>query len=223
MSQTKVWDKVDQYITERLIQNDTILEKVLSANQKAGLPAYDVSPLQGKFLNLLIQMQRSNRILEIGTLGGYSTIWMARALPAEGKIVTLELDPHHAQVAASNLCLAEVQDKVELRVGDALEQLAQMSNEGIEPFDFIFIDADKPNNPHYLKWALHFSKPGTVIIGDNVIREGEVINENSQDPRVQGVRAFYDLLADEDRIAATAIQTVGSKGYDGFVFGFVTC
>ncbi|ANE45586.1 methyltransferase [Paenibacillus swuensis] len=223
MSQTNVWDKVDQYITERLIQNDAILEKVLSTNQKAGLPAYDVSPTQGKFLNLLIQMQRSSRILEIGTLGGYSTIWMARALPTEGKIVTLELDSHHAQVAAGNLCLAEVQDKVELRVGDALEQLAQMSNEGVEPFDFIFIDADKPNNPYYLKWALHFSRPGTVIIGDNVIREGEVINENSQDPRVQGVRAFYDLLADENRIEATAIQTVGSKGYDGFVFGFVTC
>ncbi|OAB32794.1 methyltransferase [Paenibacillus macquariensis subsp. defensor] len=222
MSQTNVWDKVDHYITERLIQHDAILEKVLSTNQKAGLPAYDVSPTQGKFLNLLVQMQGSKRILEIGTLGGYSTIWMARALPADGKIVTLELDPHHAQVAAANLSLAEVKDRVELRVGDALEQLARMSNEGVEPFDFIFIDADKPNNPNYLKWALHFSHPRTVIIGDNVIREGEVINENSQDPRVQGVRAFYDLLADEARITATAIQTVGSKGYDGFVFGLVT-
>jgi len=222
MSQTNVWDKVDQYITERLIQHDAILEKVLSTNQNAGLPAYDVSPTQGKFLNLLVQMHGSKRILEIGTLGGYSTIWMARALPADGKIVTLELDPHHAQVAADNLSLAEVQDWVELRVGDALEQLARMNNEGVEPFDFIFIDADKPNNPNYLKWALHFSHPGTVIIGDNVIREGEVINENSQDPRVQGVRAFYDLLADEARITATAIQTVGSKGYDGFVFGIVT-
>ncbi|MNI36979.1 putative O-methyltransferase [compost metagenome] len=147
---------------------------------------------------------------------------MARALPADGKIVTLELDPHHAQVAAANLSLAEVQDRVELLVGDALEQLARMSSEGVEPFDFIFIDADKPNNPNYLKWALHFSLPGTVIIGDNVIREGEVINDNSHDSRVQGVRAFYDLLADEARITATAIQTVGSKGYDGFVFGFVT-
>jgi predicted O-methyltransferase YrrM len=223
MSQTNVWDKVDQYITERLIQHDEILEKVLSANQKEGLPAYDVSPTQGKFLNLLVQMQGAKRILEIGTLGGYSTIWMARALPADGKLVTLELNPHHAQVAAANLSQAEVQDKVELRVGDALEQLARMSSEDVEPFDFIFIDADKPNNPNYLKWALHFSHRGTVIVGDNVIREGEVINDNSQDPRVHGVRAFYDLLADEARITATAIQTVGSKGYDGFVFGIVTC
>ncbi|MDR6553938.1 O-methyltransferase [Paenibacillus qinlingensis] len=222
MSQINVWDKVDQYITERLIPHDAILEAVLSTNQEAGLPAYDVSPSQGKLLNLLVQMQGSKRILEVGTLGGYSTIWMARALPAEGKIVTLELDPHHAQVAAANLSLAEVQDKVELRVGDALEQLSQMSNEGVEPFDCIFIDADKPNNPNYLKWALHFSHPGTVIIGDNVIREGEIINKNSEDPRVQGVRAFYDLIADENRITATAIQTVGSKGYDGFVIGMVT-
>ncbi|NQX71632.1 O-methyltransferase [Paenibacillus alba] len=221
MSNTKLWEKVDHYITERLIPQDPILEKVLSANQEAGLPAYDVTPAQGKFLNLLVRLHGSKRILEIGTLGGYSTIWLARALPADGKLVTLELDPLHAQVAKANLSLASVDGCVELRVGDALEQLAQMKEEGVEPFDFIFIDADKPNNPHYLKWALYFSHPGTVIIGDNVIREGEVINENTQDPRVKGVREFYDLLADEARIAATAIQTVGSKGYDGFVIGLV--
>lgn len=166
-------------------------------------------------------MKGARRILEIGTLGGYSTIWMARALPSDGQIVTLELDPIHAQVAKANLSLAEVDHLVELRVGDALEQLSQMKQEGVEPFDFIFIDADKPNNPNYLKWALQFSQPGTVILGDNVIREGEVINENSEDARVVGVREFYDLLAEEPRISATAIQTVGSKGYDGFVLGIV--
>lgn len=221
MDKTNVWDMVDQYISERLIPTDSVLEKVLSTNQKAGLPAYDVSPSQGKFLSLLVQIQGSKRILEIGTLGGYSTIWLGRALPSDGKLVTLELDPLHAQVAKANLSLALLNDIVELRVGDALEQLAQMKDEGVEPFDFIFIDADKPNNPNYLKWALHFSHPGTVIIGDNVIREGEVINENTQDPRVKGVREFYDLLAEEARITATAIQTVGSKGYDGFVIGIV--
>lgn len=221
MNQTNTWDRVDQYITERLIPHDAVLEEVLSANQQAELPPYDVSPSQGKFLNLLVQMKGARRILEIGTLGGYSTIWMARALPSDGKIVTLELDPFHAEVAQANLSLAEVDHLVELRVGDALEQLAQMKQEDVEPFDFIFIDADKPNNPNYLKWALQLSHPGTVIIGDNVIREGEVINEYSQDPRVVGVRAFYDLLANEPRISSTAIQTVGSKGYDGFVLGIV--
>ncbi|OMD92344.1 methyltransferase [Paenibacillus odorifer] len=221
MNQTTTWDKVDQYITERLIPQDAVLEEVLVTNQQAGLPPFDVSPSQGKFLNLLVQMKGARRILEIGTLGGYSTIWMARALPSDGQIVTLELDPIHAQVAKANLSLAEVDHLVELRVGDALEQLSQMKQEGVEPFDFIFIDADKPNNPNYLKWSLQFSQPGTVILGDNVIREGEVINENSEDARVVGVREFYDLLAEEPRISATAIQTVGSKGYDGFVLGIV--
>ncbi|WP_339246071.1 O-methyltransferase [Paenibacillus sp. FSL R10-2796] len=221
MNQTTTWDKVDQYITGRLIPQDAVLEEVLVTNQQAGLPPFDVSPSQGKFLNLLVQMKGARRILEIGTLGGYSTIWMARALPSDGQIVTLELDPINAQVAKANLSLAEVDHLVELRVGDALEQLSQMKQEGVEPFDFIFIDADKPNNPNYLKWALQFSQPGTVILGDNVIREGEVINENSEDARVVGVREFYDLLAEEPRISATAIQTVGSKGYDGFVLGIV--
>ncbi|OMC98376.1 O-methyltransferase [Paenibacillus sp. FSL R5-0636] len=221
MNQTTTWDKVDQYITERLIPQDAVLEEVLVTNQQAGLPPFDVSPSQGKFLNLLVQMKGARRILEIGTLGGYSTIWMARALPSDGQIVTLELDPIHAQVAKANLSLAEVDHLVELRVGDALEQLSQMKQEGVEPFDFIFIDADKPSNPNYLKWALQFSQPGSVILGDNVIREGEVINENSEDARVVGVREFYDLLAEESRISATAIQTVGSKGYDGFVLGIV--
>lgn len=154
-------------------------------------------------------------------LGGYSTIWLARALPPDGKLITLELDSHHARVAEANFSFASLQDKVEVRVGDALEQLARMRDEGVESFDFIFIDADKPSNPNYLTRALHFSHPGTVIISDNVIREGEIINENNPDPRVQGVREFYDLLAKEETITATAIQTVGSKGYDGFAIGIV--
>ncbi|SDX07117.1 Predicted O-methyltransferase YrrM [Paenibacillus sp. CF384] len=222
MNQAAVWSKVDQYIAERLIEQDVILDNVLTNNQEAGLPVIDVSQAQGKFLNLLVRLHGSKRILEIGTLGGYSTIWLARALPSNGQLVTLELDPHHAQIAAANLALAQVQDKVEIRVGEALQQLALMRDEGVEAFDFIFIDADKPNNPAYLKWALHFSHPGTVIVGDNVVRGGEVLDENNPDPRVIGVRQFYDLLAEESRITATAIQTVGSKGYDGFMIGLVT-
>ncbi|MFD1268305.1 O-methyltransferase [Paenibacillus motobuensis] len=219
--QAKVWEEVDQYITEHLIPHDPILERTLAANRLAQLPLYDVTPAQGKLLNLLVQIKGAKRILEIGTLGAYSTIWIARALPSDGHIVTLELNPFHAQVAESNLSLAQLSHMVELRVGDASEQLAQMADEGVDTFDFIFIDADKPNNPKYLEWALHFSHPGTVIIGDNVIRDGEIINEHSPDDRVQGVRRFYELLAEEPRITATAIQTVGSKGYDGFVMGIV--
>ncbi|WP_010491765.1 O-methyltransferase [Paenibacillus elgii] len=221
MNELEMWSRVDQYITEKLIPQDTVLEQVLSANRQAGLPPYDVSAAQGKLLQLFVRMQNAKRILEIGTLGGYSTIWMARALLADGRLVTLELDPRHAKVAQANLSLAQVKGVVEIRVGDALEQLAKLEEEGAAPFDLIFIDADKPNNPGYLKWALRFSRPGTVIIGDNVIRGGEIMNEASTDPRVNGVREFYDLLEQEARISATAIQTVGSKGYDGFVLGVV--
>lgn len=221
VEQSIIWEKVDQYIAKHLIQEDPILEKVLLNNQEEGLPAYDVSPAQGKLLYLLARIHGSKRILEIGTLGGYSAIWFAKALPDDGKLITLELDPHHARVAEENLSLAQVKDKVEVRVGDALEQLSRMKDEGIESFDLIFIDADKPNNPSYFKWALQFSHPGTVIIGDNVIRNGEVINENSQDPSVHGVRELYELMANEQRMTATAIQTVGSKGYDGFSIGIV--
>ncbi|WP_282936858.1 O-methyltransferase [Paenibacillus sp. RC67] len=222
MNPSNTWNQVDQYMQEQLIPNDPVLEEALANNQKAGLPAYDVSPSQGKLLNLFIQMRGAQRILEIGTLGGYSTIWMARALPSDGHLVTIEVDPHHAEVARTNLALAQIDHKVELRVGDALEQLSRMDEEHTAPFDLIFIDADKPNNPHYLKWALRFSRPGTIIIGDNVVRDGEVINENSADPRVIGVRKFFELLSEEPRITATAIQTVSSKGYDGFVIGIVS-
>ncbi|MFH5185068.1 O-methyltransferase [Paenibacillus sp. TAB 01] len=222
MQSADTWDQVDRYITERLIPQDPVLEQALASNRQAKLPSYDVTPAQGKLLQLLVQMHGSRRILEIGTLGGYSTIWMARALPRDGQLVTLELDPVHARVAKANLSLAGLEERVELRVGNALDQLAEMEREGVEPFDFIFIDADKPNNPGYLQWALRFSRPGTVIFGDNVIRDGEILQEDSTDLRVQGVRTFYDLLAAEPRITASAIQTVGSKGYDGFVLGIVT-
>lgn len=221
MSTLHTWEKVDAYLTEQLIQQDSILEQVLANNKEADLPAIDVAPNQGKLLSLYAQMIGAERILEIGTLGGYSTIWMARALPEHGKLITLELDPHHAVVAGQNIALAGLSQKVEIRVGEALEQLAKLEEEGADPFDLIFIDADKPNNPHYLQWALRFSRPGTVIVGDNVVREGEVINRHSTDPRVQGVRKFMELLAEDPRMTATAIQTVGAKGYDGFAFGIV--
>ncbi|MFC5451804.1 O-methyltransferase [Paenibacillus aestuarii] len=221
MTQNETWRKVDDYVVERLIPNDPVLEHVLSANRNSGLPEIDVSPAQGKLLHIWARMQGAKRILEIGTLGGYSTVWLARALPAEGKVVTLELDPHHAQVAQSNLALAGLDDKVEIRVGAALQQLALMKEENQAAFDLIFIDADKPNNPAYLQWALQFSHPGTVIIGDNVIREGKIVNEQSTDASVQGVRQFYDLIAEEPRLTATAIQTVGVKGYDGFIIAIV--
>ncbi|QHW34033.1 O-methyltransferase [Paenibacillus rhizovicinus] len=221
MHANTTWSLVDNYMTERLIPRDDVLEQVMAANQREELPPIDVSASQGKLLQLLARMTNAKRILEIGTLGGYSTIWMGKALPADGKLVTLELDPKHAQVAQANIALAGLSRLVEIRVGVALEQLAKLEEEGTEPFDLIFIDADKPSNPAYLQWALRFSHPGTVIVGDNVVRDGEIINRHSTDPRVQGIRTFYDMLAAEPRISATAIQTVGSKGYDGFMIGIV--
>ncbi|MEC0239171.1 O-methyltransferase [Paenibacillus dokdonensis] len=219
MKQT--WEQVDEYITDLLCPNDPILDDVLTANRKADLPEIDVTANQGKLLQLLVQMKGAKRVLEIGTLGGYSTIWMARGLPADGQIITLELDPHHAEVAEANIGHAGLGHMIQVRTGDALLQLARMKEEQIEPFDLIFIDADKPNNPQYLSWSLQLSHPGTVIIGDNVIREGEITNKHSTDPRVQGVRQFYEMIAAEGSISATAIQTVGSKGYDGFMIGIV--
>ncbi|MEC0178049.1 O-methyltransferase [Paenibacillus favisporus] len=216
-----VWEQVDEYIVDRLCPNDRVLDEVIVANRKADLPEIDVTANQGKFLQLLVQIKGAKRILEIGTLGAYSTIWMARGLSEGGRIITLELSSHHAEVAKKNIARAGLEQTIEVRTGDALEQLAQMEKEGVEPFDFIFIDADKPNNPNYLRWALHFSRPGTVIVGDNVIRNGEIADRHSTDPRVQGVRTFYDMLSGHPNISATALQTVGSKGYDGFMIGIV--
>ncbi|WP_002148679.1 O-methyltransferase [Bacillus cereus] len=221
MSTIEKWTAVDQYMSDVLIPKDSILEEVLQANASANLPAYDVSPTQGKFLQLLVQIQGARNILEIGTLGGYSTIWLARALPSGGRIVTLEASEKHAEIARSNIERANLNDRIEIRVGLALDSLKQIENEKYEPFDFIFIDADKQTNPAYFEWALKLSRPGTVIIGDNVVREGEVIDNTSNDPRVQGIRRFYELIAAEPRVSATALQTVGSKGYDGFVMAVV--
>ncbi|KEK21705.1 O-methyltransferase [Bacillus gaemokensis] len=221
MENVKKWTEVDAYITRKLLPVDSILEGVLEANAKAGLPAIDVAPNHAKFLHLIALIQGAKRILEIGTLGGYSTIWMARALPADGRLITLESEVHHAEVAKSNIARAGLSDLVEVRIGPALETLPKLNDEGVCPFDLIFIDADKQNNSEYLNWALKLSRKGTVIIGDNVVRKGEVVNASSTDSSVQGVRSFFDALASEPQLSSTAIQTVGSKGYDGFAISIV--
>jgi predicted O-methyltransferase YrrM len=221
MSIYEIWNEVDLYMNDKLIQPDPILDEVLKANQEAELPAIDVSPSQGKFLHLLASLKGAKRILEIGTLGGYSTIWLARALPKDGQLITLELSAHHAEVARANLKRAGVSHLVEVIVGPGLDTLAVLKDRGTDPFDLIFIDADKPNNPNYLKWALELSKRGSLIICDNVVRQGHVVNSESEDENVKGIRQFMNALAQEKRISATAIQTVGSKGYDGFIVGVV--
>jgi predicted O-methyltransferase YrrM len=216
------WIAVDRYITDLLVPSDPALDAALEASAAAGLPTIQVSPAQGKFLHLLARSQGARRILEIGTLGGYSTIWLARALPSGGRLITLEADPHHAEVARGNLIRAGLADVVELRLGRALDTLPQIAAEGPSPFDFIFIDADKPSNADYFTWALQLSRPGSLIVIDNVIRDGKVIDAASTDPDVLGVRRLNELLTVERRVSATAIQTVGSKGYDGFTMALVT-
>ncbi len=216
------WSAVDRYLTDMLVSSDPDLDAALQANAAAGLPAIDVAPNQGKLLHLLARIQGARTILEIGTLGGYSTIWLARALPAGGRLITLEADPKHAEVARSNIARAGLGDVVEVRLGQALDSLDQLAREGQGPFDLIFIDADKPNNPHYVQWALKLSRRGSLIIVDNVVRNGSVADETSSDPGVQGTRRMNELLAVEPRVSATAIQTVGSKGCDGFAIALVT-
>jgi len=218
----RTWNAVDDYIAEELLRADPALEAALEANRNNELPTIDVSPAQGKLLNLLIRMNKAKCILEIGTLGGYSTIWMARALPTDGKIVTLEIDPHHAKVARANIKRAGLSKLVDLRVGPALDSLSKLSVEGGGPFDLIFIDADKPNNPNYLSWAMKLSRPGTVIVCDNVIRDGDVIKKDSRDESVQGARAAFSFIGKDTRLESTAIQTVGAKGYDGFAIAIVS-
>jgi predicted O-methyltransferase YrrM len=221
MTQEK-WTTVDRYITDLLVGPDSTLDAALKASAAAGLPRHNVSPNEGKLLLLLAQILGARAILEIGTLGGYSTIWLARALPADGRLITLEANPKHAQVARANIERAGLADVVELRVGRALDTLPQIAAEGRGPFDLVFIDADKENNPEYLVWALTLSRRGTVIIADNVVRNGAVADTSNDDPSIQGVRRFNELLAAEPRVSATAIQTVGSKGYDGFAIVLVT-
>ena len=212
----ELWGRVDGYIVERLVDEDASLTNALAENGAAGLPAMDVSAAQGKYLNLMVRITGARRVLELGTLGGYSTIWMAKALPADGHLVTLEFDPRHAQVARKNIDAAGIGDKVTIHVGAAAATLPVVAAQNPEPFDFIFIDADKPSNPIYLDWAVKLSRPGTVIILDNVIREGKVLDDGNTDPRVIGTRAAYDFIGSHPRLSATALQTVGSKGWDGF-------
>jgi len=216
------WTEVDRYIVDLLVPMDAVLEAALAASEAAGLPPHNVSPNQGKFLHLVARIQGARKILEIGTLGGYSTIWLARALPPGGRMVSLEANARHLNVARTNLSRAGLSDVVELRQGPALDTLPHLVSEGCGPFDLIFIDADKPNNPEYLAWALKLARRGSVIVGDNVVRNGAVMDPASDDPSVLGIRRFNELLAAEPRVAATAIQTVGSKGYDGFVLALVT-
>ncbi|ETI70115.1 O-methyltransferase [Neobacillus vireti] len=221
MNISEKWNDVDVYFSTKLHTTDPVMDLILKTNSEAGLPAIDVAPNQGKFLYLLAKLKGAKNILEIGTLGGYSTVWLGRALPDDGRLITLEYNSKHAKVAEENIRKAGLANKIEVIVGPALDTLPTLKEKGISTFDFIFIDADKPNNPQYLKWALELSGPGTVIIGDNVVRKGHVIDADSEDESVQGVRQFIDLLSDESRIDSTAIQTVGSKGYDGFVLGIV--
>jgi len=215
------WTAVDHYLTDSLVPPDPALDGALEAAAAAGLPPINVSPTQGKLLHLLARVQGARTVLEIGTLGGYSTIWLARALPADGRLVTLEAHPRHAAVARANIARAGLSDLVEVRLGPALETLPRLAAEGRGPFDLIFVDADKPNNPAYLTWALKLARPGSLVIVDNVVRDGRVADATSDDAGVLASRRLIELLAGEPRLAATAIQTVGAKGHDGFAIALV--
>jgi predicted O-methyltransferase YrrM len=217
----ELWTAVDRYLAELLAPADAALEAALAANRAADLPAIDVSPPQGKLLHLLARLQGAHKILEIGTLGGYSTIWLARALTAGGRVITLEADPVHAETARANITRAGLAAVVDVRLGPALETLPRLEAERCGPFDVTFIDADKPSTPDYFTWALKLSRRNSIIIVDNVVRDGAVIDGASSDPGVKGMRRFFEMLAAEPRVIATAIQTVGSKGYDGFVIALV--
>lgn len=215
------WSAVDEYIVQALNLAEPLFADVQQACDEAGLPPIQVSAAQGRFLEILVRMTRARHVLELGTLGGYSAIWMARALPPGGMIVTVELDPKHAAVASSNFERAGVSDRVELRVGSALETLPLISESREGPFDLFFIDADKANIPAYFEWALRLSHAGSVIVVDNVVREGAVVDASSDDPSVKGVRRLNEMLAAERRVDSTVLQTVGVKGYDGFAIAFV--
>ena len=220
MSQ-ELWTSVDNYLGEVLVRQDRHLDDAVAASDAAGLPSIQVSPPQGKLLEILIQMMGAKTILEVGTLGGYSTIWMARSLPADGRVVTIEIDPKHARVAQENFSRAGLAEKIDLRTGNAREILPAMIEEGAGPFDFAFIDADKASNPDYFGWALEMSRPGSVIIVDNVIRDGHVVEADSEDESVKGVRRLNEVMGGDPRVSVTALQTVGIKGYDGFSVAIV--
>jgi predicted O-methyltransferase YrrM len=217
----KLWSEVDSFIVDKLLPDDPVMAQVLEANRKGRLPAIDVSAAQGRFLELLVKIAGARNILEVGTLGGYSTIWMARALPPGGRIVTLEYSKMHALVARGNFQRAGLEDRIELRIGAALDTLPGVEKDGLAPFDLIFIDADKPNNSNYLDWAVKLARRGTVIVLDNVIRDGGVIDAGSGDASIVGTRQAFELLGSHPRLKATALQTVGAKGYDGFAIAVV--
>jgi len=216
------WSTVDDYITDVLVKPDAALDRALETSDAAGLPAIAVAPGYGKLLHILARLVNARAILEIGTLGGYSSIWMARALQAGGRLITLEFDPKHAELARANIAHAGLGRMVDVRVGPALDALPKLANEGIAPFDLIFIDADKPNTAEYFKWGLRLARVGSLIVVDNVVRNGEVANPATTDTSVQGMRRFMEIAAAERRVLATALQTVGSKGYDGFSIALVT-
>jgi predicted O-methyltransferase YrrM len=216
-----LWKAVDAYFTETIVAPDPALEQALAANAAAGLPSIDVSAPQGKLIHLLARMTGARKALEIGALGGYSTIWLASALPDDGRLITLERNAKHAEVARRNVARAGLAARVEVRTGAALTTLPKIEAEGLGPFDFVFIDADKVNNAAYLEWALRLSRPGTAIVVDNVVRDGEVAEARSADPDVIGVRRMFEMMAREPRLSATAIQTVGAKGWDGFALAVV--
>ncbi|PWI17054.1 methyltransferase [Streptomyces sp. Act143] len=222
MSQQRTWTAVDDYFNGLLVEEDAPLLDAVRDSAAAGLPDHQVAPNQGKLLNLIATLRGARTILEIGSLGGYSTIWLGRALPEGGRLVTLEADERCAEVARANVARAGLGGVVDLRLGKALDTLPLLAEEGAGPFDLVFIDADKPSNPDYLRWALKLTRPGSVIVGDNVVRDGAVTDPDSGDPRVQGVRRFTELIAAEPRLTATTVQTVGSKGYDGFTLALVT-
>jgi len=221
-TQNETWDAVDAYISGQFLEDDPALTATLAASKAAGMPPIQVAPLQGKLLMMLSRAMGARKILEIGTLGGYSTIWLARGLSDDGHLVTLDHHPEFAEVARGNIANAGFGDKVEIRVGKALDTLPKLVAENAGPFDLVFIDADKPNTPDYFDWAVKLSRPGSLIIVDNVVREGAILKGDSENPNVKGLREFYARAAANPRVTATAFQTVGDKGHDGLAIVLVT-
>lgn len=217
----ETWAAVDRYFGDQLSPHDEALVACIEANREAGLPSIDVPALLGKFLHLMVRISGARNVLEIGTLGGYSTIWMARALPSGGQLVTLEIDPHHAEIARQNLEHAGVLDRVEITIGPAIDAMKALYDGAAPPFDLVFIDADKKSLPDYLDWSIKLSRPGTILIVDNVVRDGKVLDPASSDADIQGVRRMTERIAANPRLSATAIPTVGARGYDGFAMAVV--
>jgi len=217
-TQDQKWIAIDHYIAEQFLKDDPAQDATLAASSAAGLPEIQVAPLQGKLLMILTASLGASNVLEIGTLGGYSTIWLARGLADGGRVVTLDVNPDYAEVARKNFANAGVADCIQLRVGEALDSLAQLHAEGAEPFDLVFIDADKPNTPNYFDWAVKLARKGTLIVVDNVVREGAILASQSDNKHIKGLRDFFARVAADPRVTATAIQTVGNKGHDGLAF-----